>query len=160
MKKNNSILPLTSLQYYLTIRYFPKEKSIITPITAKNFQDKYSDPNGIKTEKILKEIIKKTLTNQSGSCVISLSGGIDSTLCLGLVRNVFPKKKITGICAIFENAFDESKAAKKVADKLRKEAENTASGMINEAKKQTDKIMEKARRKAEKIKQDAQKKIK
>jgi asparagine synthase (glutamine-hydrolysing) len=118
MKKNNSILPLTSLQYYLTIRYFPKEKSIITPITAKNFQDKYSDPNGIKTEKILKEIIKKTLTNQSGSCVISLSGGIDSTLCLGLVRNVFPKKKITGICAIFENAFDESKAAKKVADKF------------------------------------------
>ena len=42
---------------FLTIRYNPKDKSFLNPITPKNFQKKISDPLGIKTEKMLKEII-------------------------------------------------------------------------------------------------------
>jgi asparagine synthase (glutamine-hydrolysing) len=103
---------------FLTIRYNPKDKSFLNPITPKNFQRKISDPSGIKTEKILKEIIKEKFSNTDNTISVSLSSGIDSTLCLGLLRNTLPDKKIVGICGVFEGGFDESKIAREVAEKF------------------------------------------
>ena len=49
---------------------------------------------------------------------MSLSGGIDSTLVLSLVRKSFPERKIIAVCGVFEDAFDESVIASKIAKKL------------------------------------------
>lgn len=111
------MLKSQQIRDYLTIRYHPFDKTQLKPITAKNFSNVNSDPYGYTTEELLEKTIVKS-TPKTGNLVISLSGGIDSTLCLGLLRKIFPSRKITSICAIFEQGFDESILAKKVADKF------------------------------------------
>lgn len=106
-----------SIRNILTIRYNPVEKPIIKPLTWKNCQDKTSDPSGRHTEELLKNSILRMLPEHN-SVAVSLSAGIDSTLCLALIRKAYPKKKIVAICGIFEDGFDESKTAKKIAEKF------------------------------------------
>ena len=47
---------------------------------------------------------------------ISLSGGIDSTLVLGVLRKVFPEMKIHAISIKFADSIDETITAKKIAE--------------------------------------------
>jgi len=106
------------LKNYLTIRYNPEEKNSFPMATWKNFQEKNSDPYRKTTEELLKKSIITYLSNIKGNIVVSLSSGIDSTLCLGLIRKVFPTRKIKTICAVFEDGTDESKKAKKISEKF------------------------------------------
>ncbi len=106
------------IRNFLTMRYNPVDKPLIPPITIENFKRKSSDPSGIKLEKMLKELIKEKINDKKDTIAVSLSSGIDSTLCLGLLRDVLPNKKIIGICGVFEGGFDESKIAKNIADKF------------------------------------------
>ena len=106
------------IQNFLTIRYDTRMQSSISPIKIQNFTKSSSDPNGFKTEKLLTTSFEKHFANNSDPISISLSGGIDSTLILGILRKTFPKRKIFAICGVFEDAFDESKTAKKVAEKF------------------------------------------
>ena len=71
----------------------------------------------INDEKLLENSIIKNLSNKK-TIAISLSGGIDSTLCLGLIRKIFPDKKIYGICGVFGEGFDESEIAGQVANQF------------------------------------------
>ena len=71
----------------------------------KNFSNVISDVNGTKTEKFLTTSIKDFFGNTEKPIVISISGGIDSTLALGLIRKSFPDKKIIALCGIFEDGF-------------------------------------------------------
>jgi len=106
------------LKNYLTIRYNPEEKNSFPMATWKNFREKNSDPYGKTTEELLKKSIITYLSNIKGNIVVSLSSGIDSTLCLGLIRKVFPTRKIKTICAVFEDGTDESNKAKKISEKF------------------------------------------
>lgn len=107
-----------SIRNILTIRYNPLDQPFIKPASPKDFQNTTSDPNGHKTEKLLKNIITKSLENKEGPFTISLSSGIDSTLCLALLRSCYPNKKLIGICAVFTKSFDESKRAREIAKKF------------------------------------------
>ena len=106
-----------SIKNILTVRYNPLEKPLYPLLTWKDFDYDLTDKDGIKTEKLLTDSILKNLTKEK-SISISLSSGIDSSLCLGLIRKVFPEKKITGICGVFGESFDESIVAKKIAQKF------------------------------------------
>lgn len=101
----------------LSIRYNPIGKSEIPLVTSKNFQKNFIDSDGRNTEKLLKKSIKSSLKNFD-SVSLSLSGGIDSSLSLGLIRKVFPNKKIHAVCGVFEETFNESVAAKQIAKKF------------------------------------------
>jgi asparagine synthase (glutamine-hydrolysing) len=83
----------------------------------RDFEMKFSDPDGIRTEQLLTNVIRNSLNSSKGRLTISLSSGIDSTLCLGLTRKVFPDRKITAISAVYEGK-DESKKAKEIARKF------------------------------------------
>jgi len=102
----------------LSIRYNPLDHPPIKPARWKDFQTSTSDPHGIKTQKLLENSTSKLLTNTTGTVNISLSSGIDSTLCVALVRKCFPKKEIVGICGVFDYGFDESQQAKKITKKF------------------------------------------
>lgn len=102
---------------FLTIRYDPSEKAILNKATWQSFREKTSDPNGIKTKSLLVNSIKKLASNFD-TITISLSSGIDSSLCLALLRETFPKKKIVSICGVFAEGFDESKIARRIANKF------------------------------------------
>lgn len=105
---------------FLTIRYAPKSPPI-RPVLWNDFLPKTSDPDGKKTEKLLERSISKSIPRDDETIVVSLSSGIDSTLCLALLRKMFPKRKIVTICAVFSTNFDESKIAKKIATQFKAE---------------------------------------
>ena len=114
----NSNFDKDSIRNLLTIRYNPSEKSLISRATWKNFSSIHADLDGIKTKKLLKSAFQKQIKNSTEPLSISLSSGIDSTLCLSLLREIFPDRELIGICGVFKNGFDESKKASKIAKKF------------------------------------------
>lgn len=108
----------TLIRNFLTIRYNPLDKPLIKPATLKDFQTKTADPDGIISENVLLKSVSKLFPSGKNPLTVSLSSGIDSTLCLGLLRKTYPKRKIIAICGVFEDAHDESKRAKLIAEKF------------------------------------------
>ena len=115
-KKNKIRVKPVSIRNILTIRYDITEKTVNKPATTLDFKRSFNDQGGYMTEKLLNNSFRKIREYDKFS--ISLSGGIDSSLCLALLRNNFPKAEITTISGVFENAYDESTHAKKLAEKF------------------------------------------
>lgn len=113
----NSKIDKNNLRNLLTIRYDPSKtsKKLITP---KIFSPETCDKNGIKTEKFLTQSIESFFDQTKKPIAVSISGGIDSPLALGLIRKSFPDVKIIALCGIFEGGFDESIPARKIAKKF------------------------------------------
>ncbi len=98
----------------LTLRYDPTQKTSLPILNSKDFlPSKQYDLDFI--ENTLKNSIQTKLATAK-NLTISLSGGIDSTLILGLVRKTLPDLKINTISIKFAHSNDETPAAKKVAD--------------------------------------------
>lgn len=116
-RSSSSNLDKVAIRNILSIRYNPLEKPLIKPARWQDFTNEIPDKKGIKIQKLLEKSIVDRLSNEK-TIAISLSGGIDSTLCLGLIRHTFPEKKIVGICGVFAGGFDESVVAKHTADKF------------------------------------------
>lgn len=100
----------------LTIRYDPEERPGIPPARWTDFMEGASDAEGLETERLLRESISRSLDQRKRPFLVSLSSGIDSTLCLALTRKVFPSERIIAICGVFEGSYDESEKAQKIAD--------------------------------------------
>lgn len=115
--KSIANLDKIAIRNILSIRYNPLEKPLIRPAKWQDFTREIYDRRGIQLQKLLVNSIHDKLNNEK-SIAISLSGGIDSTLCLGLIRHTFPEKKIIGVCGVFAGGFDESVVAKRIADKF------------------------------------------
>ena len=113
----NSKINKNYLRNFLTLRYDPSKTSKKL-ISKNNFSPQKYDKNGIKTENLLTESIKSFFGNPKKSIAISISGGIDSTLVLALIRKSFPDVKIIALHGVFENGFDESITAKKISKKF------------------------------------------
>tara|TARA_B100001559_G_scaffold320735_1_gene333956 strand:- start:808 stop:2028 length:1221 start_codon:yes stop_codon:yes gene_type:complete len=113
---SQSINPL-SLVNILTLRYDP---SIIPNLPTKNFQhfeSIHEQPNVDKIEKsICKNIEQKLQTFDKQKICIALSGGVDSTLVLSLLRKIKPDIEIEALSIKFANSVDETKNASKIAD--------------------------------------------
>ena len=98
----------------LTLRYDPSQKTPLPIITFENsLPTKQCDLNFI--ENSLKNSIQTKL-GTAKNLSISLSGGIDSTLVLGLIRKTLPDLKINAISIKFAHSTDETSTAKKIAD--------------------------------------------
>ena len=117
MESNNS-LDKSSLVNILTLRYDP---SIKPNLPLKTPQDFSEDENFINNQKIEDSIcneIQKKINDNKVS--IALSGGVDSTLMLALLRKVKPNEKIHAVSIKFSNSVDETIAASKIAEKFGK----------------------------------------
>jgi len=98
----------------LTLRYDPSQKTTLPKISSNNFlASKQYDLTFIENN--LKYSIQTTLQNAK-NLSISLSGGIDSTLVLGLIRKTMPDLKINAISIKFAHSTDETTTAKKISD--------------------------------------------
>ena len=87
-------------------------------MTFNNFKPEVSDPDGIKVEEILKTNIKTRLRHEKSIC-ISLSGGVDSSLLLALIRDCFPEKKIVALTV--RGNVDETERANDIAEQFNAE---------------------------------------
>ena len=102
----------------MTLRYDPRLISNTEKTISRNLFDEQNDSSGVKTEKLLKQsFITKFGSDTSSKCV-SLSSGIDSSLSLALLRNLYPKIKITALCGVFDESNDESRSAKIISEKF------------------------------------------
>ena len=98
----------------LTLRYDPLQKTTLPVLNSTDFiPSKEYDLNFIENN--LKNSIETKLESTK-NLTISLSGGIDSTLILGLTHKILPDLKINAISIKFSNSTDETFTAKKIAD--------------------------------------------
>jgi len=111
-------LDRTHIRNFLTLRYNPLQNSTRSLANAKGFSTGNSDPDGKLVEKLLLASVNKLTKNKKDVITVSLSSGIDSSLCLALLRKQFPEQKIVSICGVFDEKQDESGRAKEIARKF------------------------------------------
>ncbi len=112
-KFNQKNIP-SLIRNILTLRYDPSQKTILPILHSQDFLSSTKLDLGF-IENSLKNSIQTKLTS-SKNLTISLSGGIDSTLILGLIRKTLPDLKINAISIKFAHSIDETQTAKKIAD--------------------------------------------
>jgi len=114
---NSSIRP-SSIVNILTLRYDPSINPNLPKKTWKDFEPIEELPNPISIENSICNEIEKKLEPTNGQEIsIALSGGVDSTLMLYLLRKTKPDVKINALSIKFANSIDETSAASKIAEK-------------------------------------------
>jgi asparagine synthase (glutamine-hydrolysing) len=104
----------TLIQNILTLRYDPSQHTHLPVLDSRDFtSSKKLDLTFV--ENILKNSIQNKLESTK-NLTISLSGGVDSTLVLALIRKTFPELKINALSIKFAHSNDETLMAKKIAD--------------------------------------------
>ena len=103
----------------LTLRYDPSIKPNLPIKTWKDFQPTIHSPNISQIEKSICNYIQQKLEKfQDEKVSIALSGGVDSTLVLSLLRKIKPEININAISVRFADSIDETSAAAKIAEKF------------------------------------------
>jgi asparagine synthase (glutamine-hydrolysing) len=122
VENNNSLLNPSSLVNILTLRYDPNLKPNLSKKTWNDFE---STKNSLSVDFIEKSIcddLEQKLKNYNENKVaIALSGGIDSTLVLSLLRKIKPDIEIHAISIKFADSVDETINASKIAAKFNAE---------------------------------------
>ena len=119
MDNPNAILESSSLVNILTLRYDPSINPNLPKKTWKDFESSNEIPNILFIEKQIEQEIKEKINSlKSKKLSIALSGGVDSTLVLALLRKSYPDIDIDAISIKFANSVDETPMASKIAEKF------------------------------------------
>tara|TARA_B110000438_G_scaffold297915_1_gene345126 strand:+ start:192 stop:1412 length:1221 start_codon:yes stop_codon:yes gene_type:complete len=115
----NSLLNESSIANILTLRYDPSITPILPKKTWNDFQTDNKIPNISFIEKQIEDEIKEKIDSLGTKKIsIALSGGVDSTLVLALLRKSYPEINIDAISIKFANSVDETTMASKIAEKF------------------------------------------
>ncbi|MBI3622965.1 asparagine synthase, partial [Candidatus Pacearchaeota archaeon] len=107
-----------SIKNILTLRYDSTQKTHLPKLTWKNFIEKPVTDPVTHIEKTIRNTIKKNFDNSKQKIAVALSGGIDSTLILSLLRKTCPHLGIDAISIKFADSVDESVQASKIAERF------------------------------------------
>ncbi|MGI0058123.1 MAG: asparagine synthase-related protein, partial [Nitrosarchaeum sp.] len=107
-----------SIKNILTLRYDSTQKTSLPKLTWKDFIEKPVTEPLIHIEKTIRSTIKKKFDNSKQKVAVALSGGIDSTLILSLLRKTCPHLGIDAISVKFADSIDESRPAAKIAERF------------------------------------------
>ena len=117
MDTNPENIESTSIVNILTLRYDPSLDPTLPKKTSKDFELKQEQPNIELIEKSICDSIEENLKNSGNKKIsIALSGGVDSTLVLSLVRKIKPDIKIEAVSIKFANSVDETVNASQIAE--------------------------------------------
>ncbi len=114
MENNSPLLSNSSIQNILTLRYDFEQKSSLPKLTWNDFQQKQSISENQLISKLETSIVD-SIPDDSKSLSIALSGGIDSTLVLSLLKKTLPKLHVHAYSIKFSNSIDETVEAAKIA---------------------------------------------
>ena len=106
----------TMIKEILSLRYYSSLDIGRKKYTVKDFEPKNS-PNHLE---YIENLILNTIKNEirGGKISVALSGGVDSTLVIALLRKALPDIQIEAISVKFADSIDETKIARTVADKF------------------------------------------
>ena len=122
MDNNNPIINPSSIVNILTLRYDPNLKPNLPVKTPNDFLPNESRMNTEFIENSISDYIKEKLHDYDGNEVsIALSGGVDSTLVLSILRKVKPDINIKAVSIKFADSVDETTDAAKIAEKFHAE---------------------------------------
>ena len=117
MDNNNSITNPSSIVNILTLRYDPNLKPNLPVKNPNDFLPFESRINIKLIEKSISDYIKQKLVNFDGNEIsIALSGGVDSTLVLSILRKTKPDINIKAVSIKFADSVDETTDAAKIAE--------------------------------------------
>ena len=103
----------------LTLRYDSSNVSLLPQITWNNFIPKNNELSLEHIEKLIQDYILQNINpNHVKTISLALSGGMDSSLVLGLIRKTIPELTIHGISIKFADSIDETTIATKIAEKF------------------------------------------
>ena len=115
----NSALNASSIVNILTLRYDPSINPNLPKKTWQDFESSNEIPNISFIETQIEREIKEQIDSlKSKKICIALSGGVDSTLVLALLRKSYPDIHIDAISIKFANSVDETPMASKIAEKF------------------------------------------
>ena len=116
MDSNLPQINSSTLVNILTLRYDPNLKPNLPIKTWNDFVPRESVNVKLIEESITNSIKEKLENSNARKISIALSGGVDSTLVLSLIRKVDPDIKINAISIKFADSVDETIAASKIAE--------------------------------------------
>ena len=109
----------SSITNILTLRYDPSIAPNLPRKTWNDFKPLIEKPSVEFIEKSIAKTLRKQLDISSVKKIcIALSGGIDSTLILTLIKKTIPDIQVDAISIKFANSVDETENASKIATKL------------------------------------------
>jgi len=114
---HNSINPSIGKDI-LTLRYNPNFKSTLQKLTWKDFQPHSNFTSIDFINQCMKNYVQTQNLDSQNNISIALSGGVDSTLALSVIRKMYPNLEINSISIKFADSPDESQIASKIAERL------------------------------------------
>ena len=119
MESNPLSLQPSSVTNILTLRYDPSIIPNLPRKTSKHFKPSPKEHSVEFIEKAIANTLRKKLDISSVKKIcIALSGGIDSTLILTLIKKTIPDLRVDAISIKFADSIDETESASKIAAEL------------------------------------------
>ena len=119
MESNPLSLQPSSVTNILTLRYDPSIIPNLPRKTSKHFEPSLKEYSVEFIEKAIANTLRKKLDISSVKKIcIALSGGIDSTLILTLIKKTIPDLRVDAISIKFADSVDETESASKIAAEL------------------------------------------
>ena len=119
MESNPLSLQPSSVTNILTLRYDPSIIPILPRKTSNDIKLLHEESSVEFIEKAIVNTIRKKLDVSSIKKIcIALSGGIDSTLILTLIKKTIPDLRVDAISIKFADSIDETENASKIAAEL------------------------------------------
>ncbi len=109
---------LNSVKSILTLRYDYAQTPILPKLTWKDLERKEDFSSEEITRQLISNLKKQIPDNYSKPISISLSGGVDSSLMLCILKQSFPNNEIDAISVKFSDSYDETEIASKIAKKI------------------------------------------
>ena len=117
MENSNYTIEPSSLVNTLTLRYDPSIKPNLPKKTWRDFETINESPNIEFIEKSICNVIEQKLkTSNRQKICIALSGGVDSTLVLSLIRKIKSDIDIEAVSIKFADSIDETTSASNIAE--------------------------------------------
>ena len=109
-------LNTSAFRNILTLRYDPQQESPLSKLTWNDFTSNNEKPSIELIENSIKNYFQENIKDFTNPISLALSGGVDSTLVLCLLKEFFPEIKIEAISVKFDDSVDETETASKIAD--------------------------------------------
>jgi len=118
LDNNLSSNTLTSSQIFniLTLRYDTSQTSNLSKLKWSDFIPSENQPSLELIESLIKKSVEKKLSKDTQKISFALSGGVDSTLVLSIIKKYFPDIEIEAFSVQFSNSIDETEQAQKIAE--------------------------------------------